>query len=201
MWTGQQLLHDVAVVNLPAAAQPLLLRVQLLVVLNLKHTHIQEVSLTPQQNNAKRFLGGLNRNERDYRPNLSPNPWCRLIPHRDTLDLLLRRTWAVARPRRSRSYRSPWTVGSLEETKRNSDEKQPRLKTKTQVLLVTVIKHVVLILSVHTKISWQWLDRSPWNLVDIRGSWEWIRLTSVISDECFIWTLSKVVEWKFINRT
>lgn len=78
MWTGQELLHDVAVVNLPAAAQPLLLRVQLLVVLNLKQTH--EVSLTPQQNNAKRFLGGLNLNERDYRPNLSPIPWCRIIP-------------------------------------------------------------------------------------------------------------------------
>ena len=36
MRTGQELLHDVAVVNLPAAAQPLLLGVQLLVVLNLK---------------------------------------------------------------------------------------------------------------------------------------------------------------------
>lgn len=47
MWTGQQLLHDVAVVNLSAAAQPLLLRVELLVVLNLKQTH--EVSLTPPQ--------------------------------------------------------------------------------------------------------------------------------------------------------
>lgn len=33
---GQQLLHDVDVVNLPAAAQTLLLRVQLLVLLNLK---------------------------------------------------------------------------------------------------------------------------------------------------------------------
>lgn len=112
MRTGQELLHDVAVVNLPAAGQPLLLGVQLLVVLNLKHTH--KVILTPQQNNAKRFLGGLNRNEQDYRPNLSSIPWCRLIPHtRDTVDLLLRRTWAVARPHRSHSYRSPWTAGSL----------------------------------------------------------------------------------------
>lgn len=49
VWTGQELLHDIHIVNLPAAAQPLLLRVQLLIVLNLKqktHTH----SLATPQN-------------------------------------------------------------------------------------------------------------------------------------------------------
>ena len=36
--TGQELLHDVAVVDLPAAAEPLFLRVQLLILLNLKRS-------------------------------------------------------------------------------------------------------------------------------------------------------------------
>lgn len=113
MWTGQELLHDVAVINLPTAGQPLLLRVQLLVLLNLKQTH--KVILYDATIDAKRFLGGLNLNERDYRPNLSPIPWCCLIQYtQDILDLLLRRTWAVARPRQSHSCKSPWTVGSLE---------------------------------------------------------------------------------------
>lgn len=44
--TGEQLLHDVGVVDLPAPRQPLLLRVQLLVLLDLQHKHTPHTSLS-----------------------------------------------------------------------------------------------------------------------------------------------------------
>lgn len=46
MGTGEQLLHDVGVVDLPAPRQPLLLRVQLLVLLDLQHKHTPHISLS-----------------------------------------------------------------------------------------------------------------------------------------------------------
>lgn len=77
VWTGQELLHDVHIVNLPAAAQPLLLRVQLLIVLNLKQKTHTQLSDTTE-------CGRLNLNEQDYRPQAG---------HPALLCTLIRRAW------------------------------------------------------------------------------------------------------------
>ena len=127
MWTGQELLHDVHVVNLSAAAQSLLFGVQLLVVFNLKQTNSPRGQVNAAGRRGKVLPLRLNLNKRDYAPNLSSFPMIASNPThtRHTRDLLLRRTWAVVRPRQSHSYRSLWKVGNLKDTETPQGHRGP----------------------------------------------------------------------------
>lgn len=59
-------------------------------------------------------------------------------------DLPLRRTWAVARPRQSHAYRSPWTAGSLwEMVQRNEWENTFLVLAAATDVMVQHWRHVI----------------------------------------------------------